>query len=198
MTNHLSKCVLILVIFILANGCSKDDITPDPSGESHTKLVYTSTLCSINEVYWMPDNRHILMNDFCNGTVKLIDADAGTHTLITLPIETQYQRFFVSKEIPDHFFFLELNDGNLLFDLYSYNIQTAKKTLLAPGLPGNPILTNYMVGGKRLATSGNPIRIIDLESGNVDLIQAHGSIRSFSADGRKLLYYKYNNQNVLV
>lgn len=186
--------ILLWITAGMIAGCKKADDDSPGIPKPKTKLVHTATgLCTIGELYWMPDSRHILMNDFCNGTLKYIDSENGTFRLLYMPGGVQYQRFFVSDSFPGTFFYLALANQTD-YNLYSFTIASNASELIYSGLTStsNPLTTRYLVKGKYMAISGNPITIINLESGMAQTIPGIGSIRTFSQDGEHLLYYSLN------
>ena len=191
--------IIILLLVALLSSCGVEElvvIVPDH------KVVFSEpdgSFCSINELYWLPDNEHILMNDFCNGTIKKINWQTGFTEYLSIP--DQYQNFFVSNEIPDYFFYLALSSlTETTFKLCSYHLNTNRSELILNGIQENPITSKYLVGGKKLAISGNPVKVIDLETGETEVIPLYGSVKAFSSDHNQLLLYslQYSNFQLLI
>jgi hypothetical protein len=131
------------------------------------------------------------MEDHCNGTIKKINTVTKAINYLNIPAGYLSQRIFVSPEIIDHFFYLAIlqQDPSAGFMLFSYNLKSHATSLIKDGLTGNPTLTRYLLSGKNLAISGNPVEVINLETGDSELIPVYGAVKTFSPDGNKLILY---------
>jgi len=191
------KCTLksaLIAVYVLSHlSCSKKKevpVTPVPDN-----LVYQSA-CTIDEIFWLADNETILLNDFCNGTIKKINTTSKSVQLFDLVTRGHLvQRLFYSEQFPQLAFYLALTkDATGVFSgpfkLYSLNLTTGNSVLIKDSITQNAFGGGYTLGNKKMAIkSGSQILVINLEQSTSQILAISGNVQAFSPDDTKMLIY---------
>src|SRR5580765_3146174 len=119
------KFALVAAYTLLHISCGKKNEVPATPAPDN--LVYQSA-CTTDQIFWLADNETILLNDFCNGTLKKINTTTKSVTLFDLIArEHLVQQIFYTEQLPQIAFYLALTKDasgaySTPFKLYSLNL----------------------------------------------------------------------------
>ena len=185
------KISLFLASLMFASCSKEENVIIEPP---ETEYVYVSD-CIIDEVFWLPDNINILMMGDCNGTIKKINTLTRYVSSIEPPEGYIITHIYVSPDISDRFFYVAYGyqQDDTPFKLFSYHFATATSTVIKEGLT---LHGGYGIRGNRFVIAGNPIEILNLDTGESEFIPENGHAGPLSPDGTQLLVY--TTQGVMV
>jgi hypothetical protein len=144
----------------------------------------------------MADNETILLNDFCNGTLKKINTTSKSVQFINLLArEHLVQRIFYSEQLPQFAFYIALTKNaigtySLPFKLFSLDLTNDNSVLIKDSITQNPLAGGYTLGNKKLAIkSGSQLMVVNLEQATTQILPVSGDVQVFSPDDSKMLIY---------
>ncbi|HUR31791.1 MAG TPA: hypothetical protein VMZ69_10200 [Saprospiraceae bacterium] len=177
--------ITLLMSILIFNSCGKEEnvIIEPPEDE----YIYSSD-CIIDEVFWLLDNTHIVVNDGCDGTIKKINTLTGSIEYFEPAEGYIIHHIYVSPEIADRIFYVAhgYTQSDNPFKLFSFNLETHSTSIIKEGLT---LYSRYGVRGNKFVLAGNPIELFDLETGESEFITEDGYAGPLSPDGSQLLIY---------
>ena len=186
------KLTVIAACILLHSSCRKNKET---SNQEPDNLVYKSS-CTTAEIYWLADNETILLNDFCEGTLKQINTLTKSVQLFDLVARGHlFQGIFYSEQLPHLAFYIALTRDatgafSEPFKLFSLNLATGNSVLIRDSITQNPSSGGYIMGNKKLAIkSGSELLIINLEQATTQILPVSETVQAFSPDDTKMLIY---------
>ena len=189
------KYTLMAAYILMHISCINENIFDPPTPPVSENIVYKSS-CTIEEIFWLADNETILLNDFCNGTLKKINTSTKSVQLFDIGARGHLnQRLFYSEQLPQLAFYIALTKDatgvySVPYKLYSLNLTTGISVLIKDSITENPLVGSYTLGNKKLALkSGTQVLAINLEQSTSKILPISGNVQAFSPDDTKMLIY---------
>lgn len=189
------RLIACTACLLLNAGCTKNNPST-PNDQEPDNLIYSS-ICTVEQVFWLPDNETILLSDHCNGTLKKINTSTKSVQLFDLMArEHLLQRIFYADQLPNFAYYIALTkdaSGSYAppFKLFSLNLSTGISVRILDSINQNPLSSGgYTMGNKKLAVkSGQQSMVIDLEHSTSETLPVSNNVQAFSPDDTKMLTF---------
>ncbi len=194
--------IFLIAALLCLTSCSKDENNDPPDTDDPSVSVYADPICTaFRDIFWI-DNETILVFDNCG---KIKEINVVTKRIVEINDFRDYellpQTNYYFNNIPGYCFYTAAtpSPGGGYGDpinLYRFNLTTKENLLVTDSLP-NPLWETYITGSHHLAIPqpmNDTIMILDLQNLTTDIVELNGSIKCFSPDDKKAVFYLYDSQ----